>query len=649
MLRATQRLAISRQTLLMQMQKLGQYTLLEKIAQGGMAQVYKAKTVDPSGIERLVVIKRILPHISSNPEYVKMLIDEAKIAVYFTHGNIAQVYDLGRIGEDYFIVMEYVEGRTFSQIAKQLAARGEKIPLDILLYGFIELCHGLNYIHKKRGPDGRALGVVHRDISPQNIILTVTGQIKIIDFGVAKADIKEEKTESGVLKGKFAYMSPEQASSESIDFRSDIFSVAILLWEMCCGERLFKRKTNPETIRAVQKAKYEPLHTHRSDVPPDLEDILRRALQRKPKHRFADAEEMSLALEKILLTLRPDFKPVYAAEYLSRIFKDTPGAELPRDILPEGIAAPDSSKKQPPVPSRVHKSTDDITHKTHSQSLPDEDEEPTHRDLVSHHTPVLDLETPRLRPSLLWMSLAVALIFIVGTFFAYRSYNLQHQGILNFEGLEEGMEITINEKNLSPPPQQVRLRAGKPYKIRIHRDQFVDYVQVVQLKPGEEKWLHVSLSQIKQTSGDLTILSTPPGATVYIDGMEWRSKTPVTIRHLDAGKKYVIGLYLDKYRFETREVKITGGKETRVDNILEVNYASLDIKSTPAGAQVRFNGKDVGDTPFVSSLIMPDAEINLEVAKPGFKSYTAILSLSAGAKKSMDVVLEADAPRPQDL
>ena len=157
--------------------RLGNYTLLDKIAQGGMAQVYKAKTYDHSGEERLVVIKRILPHISADPEYVEMLIDEAKIAVNFNHGNIAQIYDLGRVDEDYFIVMEYVDGKTFSQIAKRLKQIGKQIPLDILLYCFIELCRGLSYIHNKKSSDGKALRVVHRDVSPQNIILSYTGKL----------------------------------------------------------------------------------------------------------------------------------------------------------------------------------------------------------------------------------------------------------------------------------------------------------------------------------------------------------------------------------------------------------------------------------------------------------------------------------------
>jgi serine/threonine protein kinase len=223
---------------------LGQYFLIKKIAQGGMAEIYKGMASDIHGIQRTVVIKKILPHIAANKEFVDMLVSEAKIAVHLSHGNIAQIYDLGRAGTDYFMVMEYVDGRSLSQIHKRRLKLGELIPLEYILFIASEVANGLDYMHKRTDKAGRPLGIVHRDISPQNIIISYSGTVKIIDFGIAKAAFKVDDSESGILKGKFAYMSPEQARGEDIDSRSDIFSLGVILHELTSGRRLFKDKDN---------------------------------------------------------------------------------------------------------------------------------------------------------------------------------------------------------------------------------------------------------------------------------------------------------------------------------------------------------------------------------------------------------------------
>ncbi len=254
--------------------KLGDYLILDKIAHGGMAEVYKAKTLDPLGIERLVVIKRILPHIASQPEYIEMLVDEAKIAVHFSHGNIAQIYDLGRIGDDYFIVMEFVDGKTLSQVLRAFRDKPTPIPIDIAVYAVLEVCRALDYIHNKADASGAPLGIVHRDISPQNIIISYSGNVKVIDFGVAKSLEKLNQTEAGVLKGKFAYMSPEQARGDFVNHRSDLFSVGILLWELLTQTRLFKRPNNKATVQAVLKYKAPKVTDIRGEVPKSLERIV---------------------------------------------------------------------------------------------------------------------------------------------------------------------------------------------------------------------------------------------------------------------------------------------------------------------------------------------------------------------------------------
>ena len=298
----------------------GHYFILEKIAQGGMAEIFKGLTYDFTGLKKFVVIKRILPHIAANKEFIRMLIDEAKIAVTLTHGSIAQTYDLGKVGRDYFIVMEYVDGKTISQIIKRSQSIHEPIPIPIITYILSELCSGLDYIHRRADESGDPLHIVHRDISPQNIIVSYSGSVKIVDFGVAKAAMKASEAELGVLKGKFAYMSPEQTEGTAVDHRSDIFSAGIVLWEMLGLKRLFKKKTNADTVAAVKYQEFIAPSDLRPEVPADLDTIVQKALAKDPNVRYASAQEMSLDLTKFVLKYYPDFKQSHIVAYLEKIF-----------------------------------------------------------------------------------------------------------------------------------------------------------------------------------------------------------------------------------------------------------------------------------------------------------------------------------------
>ncbi len=285
-----------------------------------MAEIFKGLTYDFSGIKKFIVIKRILPHIAANKEFIDMLIAEAKIAVSLSHGNIAQVYDLGKVGNDYFIVMEYVDGKSLSQILRKCQQKGIPIPVEFCAYCISELCQGLDHMHRKKDEAGHELKIVHRDISPQNVIVSYSGNVKIVDFGVAKAAFKLGERENGILKGKFAYMSPEQAEGVEIDSRSDLFSTGIVFWEMLTGQRLFKKKSNTETVEAVKKMGVIPPSHFRADIPPELDRIVLKALERIPELRYASAHDMSLDLMKYLLKFYPFFKPSETSEFLNQIF-----------------------------------------------------------------------------------------------------------------------------------------------------------------------------------------------------------------------------------------------------------------------------------------------------------------------------------------
>lgn len=549
-----------------EIEKLGQYFLMEKLAQGGMAQVFKARTVDTNGFQRLTVIKRILPHISADPEYVDMLVEEAKIAVHFTHGNIAQVYDLGRVNNDYFIVMEYVDGKTFSQINKKIIARREKIPLDIYLYCFIEVCHGLSYVHNKKGPDDVPLGVVHRDISPQNIMLSYAGNIKIIDFGVAKAEYREGKTESGVLKGKFAYMSPEQARGSKIDSRSDIFSIGVLLWEMATGERLFKRKTHQETIQAIQKTKFESASELRPDLPRELDKIIRKALQKNPRSRYQDAADMAHDLERLLFKVNPDFKSIQAAEFIYKLF----GPEEDEKDLPDQVF----EKEKTPTPktkktSRLDGGTSDSMHEKKASYA----DELTQKEYLDHATPIVKISPSRaLNLSYSWLIALLMIIFVSGSLYVYHLHNTEY-GYLILKGLDSEMKIFIDDEEFKPILGKIELPSNQSYILNVKKKEYHDFTKQVNLTKDETVTIDVSLNPTALLLTDLTIKTIPAGATLYFDNVEWQEKTPVVIRNLEVDSVHQIGLYLEKYQFHAEDITVERGKPMELNYFFQVEHA----------------------------------------------------------------------------
>jgi serine/threonine protein kinase len=278
----------------------GKYYLLERINVGGMAEVFKAKTFGVEGFERIVAVKRILPNIAEDEEFITMFIDEAKIAVQLQHANIAQIFELGTFEDAYFIALEYVRGRDMRAIFDRLRQRGEILPLPQACYIIMQVCEGLDYAHNKRDSQGQELHLVHRDISPQNVLVGYEGEVKLIDFGIAKAAGKAGKTQAGILKGKFGYMSPEQVRGLPIDRRSDIFSVGICLYELLTNERLFVGESDFSTLEKVRNVEILPPSSYNRAIPPELEQIVLKALARDPEDRYQNAIDLHDDLQQFL-------------------------------------------------------------------------------------------------------------------------------------------------------------------------------------------------------------------------------------------------------------------------------------------------------------------------------------------------------------
>ena len=303
-----------------QPQQFGKYVLTERIGAGGMAEIFRATAFGVEGFTKQVCIKRILPTLTSDETFIRMFVDEAKIAVNLHHANIVQVFDLGRIGEHYFIAMELVAGRDLLAIINRCRKLRRRLPAPLVLQIIAEVCRGLDYAHRCK-VEGRPAGIIHRDVSPSNILVSWEGDVKVADFGIAKAAHKEQKTATGTLKGKYGYMSPEQVQGQPIDHRSDIFAAGVLLWESLVARRLFKGETDLETLEMVRAARVPQLPSQLNKaIPQRVDGIVKRALALHPQDRYQTAAEMAGDLADALYEMGQRADAGRLAAFMKEIF-----------------------------------------------------------------------------------------------------------------------------------------------------------------------------------------------------------------------------------------------------------------------------------------------------------------------------------------
>ncbi|HJW44062.1 MAG TPA: protein kinase [Geothrix sp.] len=305
------------------LEEYGNYFLLEKIAVGGMAELFKAQQRGVQGFQKIVAIKRILPHFSDNEDFVTMFIDEAKLAAQLTHPNIVQIFDLGKAGSSYYIAMEYVNGRDLRTLLRKVREYGMPFPEQVAAFVVMKVASALDYAHRKRGFDDRELKLVHRDISPQNIILSTDGAVKLVDFGIAKAASKASHTVAGALKGKLLYMSPEQATGQPLDNRSDLYSLGLVLFELLTGERCFQADSELGVLEKVRLGRISDLAALNPNISREMTAIVNRALQKGVDHRYPSARFMERDLRDYLQRQGTPLAEHDVAEYMQALLMGT--------------------------------------------------------------------------------------------------------------------------------------------------------------------------------------------------------------------------------------------------------------------------------------------------------------------------------------
>lgn len=630
----------------------GKYYLIDKVAVGGMAEVFRAKTFSHGGFEKLQIIKRILQHLSDNREFVDMFIDEAKISVLLQQPNIVQTYDFGKIRDNYFIAMECVEGKDLKGILRKLAERRKLLPIEYAVYVCHEVCKGLDYAHKKANLRGEPLGIVHRDMSPSNVLVAYSGEIKIADFGIAKAEISIYNTKDGVLKGKFEYMSPEQASGQPIDCRSDIFAVGIMLHEMLTGRRLFKTDSEIKTLEKIKAADVRPPSDTNPNVPARLDEIVMRALARDPSDRYADARELQTDLLEFMYPSTPDLTRESLGHFMGELFS----AEIEQERV------------------RMEEGT-----KIALQLFEEEPElelEPAWQESPGTSTQTIQ-QAPPSRLPLIIAAVAVLVAIGVAAWVFTRPDTVVERivevqapspthGALDIN-ITPAIEATVllGGQVIGKGPKLAfpKVEPDKELELKVEAEGYDPFVQSIKLAAGERLLVPVALVEQKRPStpppsssgggsstssgalaSTLMITSTPSGASVWLDG-ENLGKTPLRWDEGTRGQRYAFELRLDGY--ETAKVTATfpEGGEKPVSRTLSPAAANeapgkISVNVSQGWAEVWIDGTRIDTTPLYNHEIAPGTH-TVRVVNPGANvDITRKVTISAGKTERLSFDVE---------
>jgi serine/threonine-protein kinase len=635
--------------------KFGKYTLLRRLAVGGMAEIFLALHRSISGFEKLLVIKRILPNLTQDQEFLRMFLDEARIAATLNHPNIAQIYDVGSIGDSYFIAMEYVHGEDLRSIVRGMKKRAvASFPLEHTLQIIVGICAGLEYAHTRTDLQGSPLEIVHRDISPQNVLVTFTGDIKVVDFGIARAKMVgfEEKTDRGQLKGKVPYMSPEQCRGLELDRRSDIFSTGILLFELTTGRRLFRGETEFNTLRMIVEEDYPRPSQFLSGYPPDLEAIVLRALARDREQRYQSARELQVDLEEFIRQHRLHASTLNLAKFLEGIFEEKLAAQ--REALAEGKRLADiiaaEEQHAPELPSGELVELD-------AQGRPSVTAVPVQPG-PSTAAWVERKSSSRTRRLVL---AAIALVLVLGSggavvFFTRSGGTTTEEpetlGQVEVATVPEGAAISVDGRSTGAktPFVLTGLRTGKTYQLKLVLEGYSQELREVRLTPARPTE-SVSLELRPAGRAIFVIKTRPAGATVYVDGRAHDGVTPATIAELAPNEPHAVLVKLPGYRDASDTATAAPGQVREISFELEEaplgdDECYLAVASVPEGAQVSLDGAELPErTPF-RKRVAAGRTVELVLSAPGFDSFRKSVRLRGGEMVEVEAELKRSRRAP---
>lgn len=686
----------------------GKYFLIDKLATGGMAEIYKAKTFGVDGFEKLLAIKRILPHCSEDKEFIDMLVDEAKLSVLLSHTNIVQVYDLGKVGDDYFISMEFINGINLRELLTRLKEKGEKFSEELVVYIISEVCKGLDYAHSKKDAEGNPLNIVHRDISPQNILLSFEGEVKIVDFGIAKAAMNISHTMAGILKGKISYMSPEQALGKPIDRKTDIFSTGLMLYELLANDKFFKGETQFEVLKKIRTTRINE-KTFGDEVSDSVKKILAKALAYSVKDRYENAGDMQIDLTRYLYTTYADFTPRKLANLMRKLFANEIENKMEKeekapDVDSQTKSILISGGKQQNIVHRERPAADQtitgtgkqptqtfiesfvsgerevpaeepsITRTGHGAPPPAPAPEPSPAPEEEEVTgqmpipPVEEAEIPAEPPppkkkggwKKLIVPLAAALLVGAGLWGYYKTDLFKTApeippepeitGTLDIQSTPEGAQILLDGKETQKvtPATLTELEVGKPITVALVKPKHKEWTQTLTLQDENPVALNPTLEVIPV--GSIKINSTPPGAKVFVDGKDTEKVTPTSLEDLPLSETYNIKLEMDKHRPVEEKVTVYSIEPIEFNKKLEeIKYGSVKITSVPSGARIYVNNNDSGrTTPTTLSDLEVGKRFNIRLAKNGYQDAHRSVDITSAGTTNVSGTLAKIQEKPKE-
>ncbi|MBA2664628.1 MAG: serine/threonine protein kinase [Bradymonadaceae bacterium] len=649
---------------------LGRYELCRRIAAGGMGEIFVAKSRGAGGFEKTVIIKTILPHLAEEQEFVTKFLDEGRIVVNLTHGNIVPVFDMGEENGEYFIAMEYVPGRDLREVLRQLHEERRAMPVELALHITAELAKGLAYAHRKTDADGVPLGIVHRDVSPSNVLISREGEVKLIDFGIARATGKISKTMSGRIQGKCCYMSPEQAAGRPVDARGDIFAAGVLLYELLTGCRPFEGDSDLETLEMVRVCAFDAPSILNHEVSDELDAIVARALAREPEQRYQSIDELQIAVTQQLYGNGYTVTSRDVATFLEQLF--------PKGVEPDVLRKARNSASSGPLDldAALNLELDrlDRADATPSQGFVD----PHLATAPALTTPVIlaqELLVSSATPSVYaagsdksadpgtgsgtgsvqpvstrpangfkrWLAIAVALGLVIGAVAAIATWGPQASGMLTVESEPAGARILINGAQLVgvATPHTLALPAGT-HNVQLSLEGYVPKSFTLELERRQELTIFGADARLTPVSinGEarrFEISTRPSGAALVANGMELGiapqklSLGPqdvvnlvathpdcdpgtYTLSHSHATESIVLTLKCADSPVRAPQESVAATQETPQIRTRPIGAQASKIlvtfDSVPTGATVEVNGAVLGRAPIQASFA-PDDVLNV--------------------------------------
>lgn len=670
----------------MKAQWFGRYLLLDKVAAGGMAEVWRAKLVGEANFQRIVALKKILPHVSEDPEFISMFQDEANITVLLQHPNIGQVFEFAKEEDLYYIAMEYISGKDLKTIWAHLRQRKQVIPQALSCYIVQKMAEGLDYAHRKRDNFGNPLGIVHRDVSPQNVLLSWEGDVKVIDFGIAAAEDKASKTRAGTLKGKFAYMSPDQIRGFKLDGRADTFALGVVLYELLTGERGFAAESEFSLLEKVRNVDIKPPTMVNHEIPPELERIVFKALTKDRDERYAYASDFAEDLQRYLLMhgrppnaqslgqfLRETFTVEYDKERLRLESYREVEAEPPKKAEPP--PPPQALPPPPPNPglsavqaamamdrgpvgdSGAFAAAPGVGAFADSGAMP---VAPVHQGTSTsyvmaappaEHTAATTVAVQRTNPGIAppmqrtfvgpaptpaapatsKLKVAGITAALVGSLAVAAAVGSQFIGatgtvIVTVNGVDSAT-VRIDGQAVgvaAPSVTQDGVDEGQ-HTVIIEKPGYKTHTAPLIVEAGRVVSLNTTL---KRMGGRLSISSEPSGAQVLLDGHDTGKKTPVVLDDVESGTFHEVTLKLAGFRDTTeREVRTEVGQEKRLRISLKPDRIKVTITSDPPDATVFVDGAEVGKAPVSFERDPDQSPPRIELKRSKCKSYSTTLPL----------------------